>query len=299
MSGKKPRPVVNGLSDSLMIAVPATVATLIAVFSYDDFIARYYGAVVHFSHDSSDVIALNDGVKDVISLLKSTPDAVAELRGCTDTTGSAARNAQLAVTRPEAVAQFMIQEGVQPDQIKISPIGEACTANQTGQPNPDLRSVDISVIKGSSAGNNWSDHFLPSLATAIALDAIIGIRLAFAAGAKLGMGKGSDKTLAAERKRVAEAEAPKTIKGKVFDATSDFYSDWQRAVNAGSSAANNIYAYIAEKGLSCFAIKDEDGTTIHIPAKMAADQGIKVGQEFEFDVGRIDKTRRALEARPV
>lgn len=104
---------------------------------------------VKFATDSDNVTAAFDSeMRPIALILSQNPDAVIEINGHTDSTGSEAYNQKLSERRAQAVVNYLVENyGVNPDQLKAIGHGEMMPIadNATSEGRRANRRVETSV----------------------------------------------------------------------------------------------------------------------------------------------------------
>ena len=62
---------------------------------------------------------------EIVTLLKEHPNVIVEIQGHTDDVGSEAFNLKLSQKRAEAVRQYLIDHGIEPDRLIAKGYGES------------------------------------------------------------------------------------------------------------------------------------------------------------------------------
>ena len=80
---------------------------------------------IHFQFDKYDVIPTPNPVLDrAVEILKAYPDVKIELHGHTDSVGPEEYNMKLGLKRAEAVKKYLVDHGINPDNIITKSFGE-------------------------------------------------------------------------------------------------------------------------------------------------------------------------------
>lgn len=101
-----------------------------------------------FSNNSSTLTpAAADSFKPLLNLLLTYPQAKAEIVGYTDSSGAASYNQKLSEKRAESVADYLISEGVDPQQVTASGKGEnnPIASNATAEGRSENRRVEVTI----------------------------------------------------------------------------------------------------------------------------------------------------------
>jgi outer membrane protein OmpA-like peptidoglycan-associated protein len=88
-------------------------------------------------------------IDDMASILKSNPDRKVVIEGHTDSTGSAAFNAELAMKRANAVRAALVERGVDPGRIVVEAVGEhhPVASNGTRAGRRENRRTDVIIAE--------------------------------------------------------------------------------------------------------------------------------------------------------
>jgi outer membrane protein OmpA-like peptidoglycan-associated protein len=86
-----------------------------------------------------------DGMNEALSVLKADPRLTVEVRGHTDSTASADYNQKLSEARANAVRDYFISRGIQPERIKAKGFGETrpTASNETLEGRALNRRVEL------------------------------------------------------------------------------------------------------------------------------------------------------------
>jgi len=86
---------------------------------------------------------------EIASALKENPDLNVEIQGHTDSAGSLAYNNRLSANRAEAVREYLINQGVNPDQLTAAGYGPSVplVSNETAEGRARNRRVELKPIK--------------------------------------------------------------------------------------------------------------------------------------------------------
>jgi len=104
---------------------------------------------IHFAYNSAVIdSSWNQELNTLATGLKSHPHGMALLVGYTDSNGSASYNKQLSVQRSKAVKAYLVQQGVNPKQVRIAGAGEKNPIEANGSTVGEHfnRRVDIYVM---------------------------------------------------------------------------------------------------------------------------------------------------------
>jgi OOP family OmpA-OmpF porin len=105
---------------------------------------------VGFEYDSATLTAESRPVLDEVAAdLKKYPRLKVELQGHTDSRGSDQYNLKLSQRRAEAVREYLIRQGVSPDQLTARGYGETQpkASNDTDEGRAENRRVDMKVLE--------------------------------------------------------------------------------------------------------------------------------------------------------
>jgi len=110
--------------------------------------ASKYAAVIYFAVGSA--IIDQDGQRQLgwfVQQMQPYPQAMIQVQGFADSTGSEATNAGLALERATAVTSYLNAQGIAPARIATQGFGEQYPAasNETGQGRRNNRRVEVTV----------------------------------------------------------------------------------------------------------------------------------------------------------
>lgn len=110
---------------------------------------------IHFTSASTEISpAFKEVLSDVAKVMKKYPTTVAEIPGFADSRGSAKYNMQLAASRAQAVADYIISQDINKDRIVTVAYGEAkpLASNATSKGRALNRRVQIILHTGPTTG---------------------------------------------------------------------------------------------------------------------------------------------------
>jgi len=110
--------------------------------------AQKYAAVVNFTMGKADLDA--DGQRELrwfVQQMQPYPQAMFDVQGFADSTGSEAKNAGLSQQRAEAVADYLASQGIDASRMVTKGFGTASPAasNVTSQGRRNNRRVEVTV----------------------------------------------------------------------------------------------------------------------------------------------------------
>jgi len=110
--------------------------------------ASKYAAVVYFPVGSA--VLDQDAMRQLnwfVTQMQPYPQANFLVQGFTDSTGTEASNQQLSVTRAQAVAQYLVGQGIALSRMNVQGFGTASAAdsNATGEGRRNNRRVEVTV----------------------------------------------------------------------------------------------------------------------------------------------------------
>jgi outer membrane protein OmpA-like peptidoglycan-associated protein len=113
---------------------------------------------VHFAFDRAKLSPATRRVLDqVAAQLVALPDAMIQLDAFTDPQGQTKYNQQLSARRGEAVRKYLVERGVNPARISVTPLGATAPVRDPSLPRLERyaldRRVDIQVLP-------MSDHVI-------------------------------------------------------------------------------------------------------------------------------------------
>jgi outer membrane protein OmpA-like peptidoglycan-associated protein len=88
-------------------------------------------------------------LEPILNQLKQYPDVVIEIRGHSDSVGNYTKNMQLSQLRAEAVRQYLISKGINPDRVRAAGFGSSSPIadNQTAAGRAQNRRIEVVRIK--------------------------------------------------------------------------------------------------------------------------------------------------------
>ena len=92
----------------------------------------------------------------IAGVLLVSPDSALSVEGHTDDLGSAEYNATLSRDRAESVRDYLVEQGVRPEQITVEAYGESepVASNETAEGRRRNRWVEIVVLKEPVLGSS-------------------------------------------------------------------------------------------------------------------------------------------------
>jgi outer membrane protein OmpA-like peptidoglycan-associated protein len=110
--------------------------------------AQKYAAVIYFTVDSAAIS--DDGQRELrwfVQQMQPFPQAIIQVQGFADSTGSEAANQGLSMARAEAVASYLNSQGIAPARLVVQGFGEqyAAASNETTQGRRNNRRVEVTV----------------------------------------------------------------------------------------------------------------------------------------------------------
>ncbi|MDN3680717.1 OmpA family protein [Vibrio tapetis subsp. quintayensis] len=138
----EPRPtVVEEPAPVVVAAAPVVVAPKTITFQSKKGVGLYESGSNKLSK------AGLDQFDELVTLLTTYPQADVTVTGHTDSSGSAKFNQQLSEKRAQAVADYLISEGVEPSRIKVEGEGEASpiASNKTAAGKEMNRRVEVTI----------------------------------------------------------------------------------------------------------------------------------------------------------
>ena len=110
--------------------------------------ASKYAAVIYFAVGSS--IVDQDGQRELnwfVQQMQPFPQAMIQVQGFTDSTGSEATNSDLSLQRAQNVAGYLSAQGIAPPRLIVQGFGQdyAAATNATGQGRRNNRRVEVTV----------------------------------------------------------------------------------------------------------------------------------------------------------
>ncbi|MGQ9604289.1 MAG: OmpA family protein, partial [bacterium] len=105
---------------------------------------------IRFRFDSSDIIpAPNPTLDRAVEILKAYPSARVEIHGHTDSIGSEAYNMKLGLRRAEAVKKYLVDHGINPDNLITKSFGETkpIATNDTKEGRQQNRRVEFHLAE--------------------------------------------------------------------------------------------------------------------------------------------------------
>ncbi|TWD40959.1 OOP family OmpA-OmpF porin [Vibrio crassostreae] len=89
----------------------------------------------------------NVAMSDVINVLNTFEESTVDVIGYTDNSGSSTFNKELSMKRAESISSFLVENGIKPERISVSGVGEAnpVKSNDTLEGRKANRRVEITV----------------------------------------------------------------------------------------------------------------------------------------------------------
>ena len=110
--------------------------------------AQKYAAVIYFAV-GSDAIS-EDGQRELrwfVQQMQPFPQAMIQVQGFADSTGSEANNQGLSLARAQVVASYLNSQGIAPPRLVVQGFGQqyAAASNETAQGRRNNRRVEVTV----------------------------------------------------------------------------------------------------------------------------------------------------------
>ncbi len=110
--------------------------------------AQKYAAVIYFPVGSA--VIGDDGQRELrwfVQQMQPFPQAMIQVQGFADSTGSEANNQNLSQTRADAVASYLNAQGIAPARLVVQGFGQqyAAASNETTQGRRNNRRVEVTV----------------------------------------------------------------------------------------------------------------------------------------------------------
>jgi len=110
--------------------------------------ARKYAAVVYF--DVHDAVIRNDGYRELdwfVQQMQPYPQAIIQVQGFADSTGTESLNQELSNQRAASVARYLSAEGIDPSRIRTEGFASdfAARPNVTAEGRQRNRRVEVTV----------------------------------------------------------------------------------------------------------------------------------------------------------